>query len=522
MELRSYREKLRLLIDRSRILHGWVTPRRVALVLFGLALSAWLVALVLNTSPVAGGADSSGYMNNARLLLEGRVEGVIRPIPELPESAIPLRDNWPLGFRVDTATETLEPTYPIGFPLVLAPFQAVFGGRTGTWIVLILIGLAGPILTYLLARESGLSVEWSAFSGIALATSALFQMQAYSPMSDGITLAMATAALLLLLRFDRSPWIGIGLGFTLALAVLTRPANILLFVPVGLFLLMKPRRLRQAWTIALGGFPGAVFQVWLNLKLYGQVLTTSYGDFSVYFKWEYVLPSLRFFAHHGLVQVTPMVLLGLLAVPLALRRNHARLLPLAALAICYILFYATYFHSTLHWWSLRFILPIFPAVIILGAHAWQHVLPRFGKASIWQHTVSWLPIVFILLAIEFGGRTSKTYLVHYIYRDDACYPDSAAWLAEHTSEDDVLICMQTSGCYFYYLPNPIVRWDLLNKERWKTRVAPVLTAERRVFAALYTYEKNDGVLQTHIPGPWVHRVDIGQVSIYEWDRGSTP
>lgn len=102
----------------------WSSPPAVAGVLLGLVLILWLLSLLARTSPIAGGADSSGYLNNARLLLEGRVEGEFRRLPELPESTLPSGIYDPLGFRSDPTTGTLEPTYPFGFPLVLVPFQA--------------------------------------------------------------------------------------------------------------------------------------------------------------------------------------------------------------------------------------------------------------------------------------------------------------------------------------------------------------------------------------------------------------
>lgn len=499
----------------------WSSPPAVAGVLLGLVLILWLLSLLARTSPIAGGADSSGYLNNARLLLEGRVEGEFRRLPELPESTLPSGIYDPLGFRSDPTTGTLEPTYPFGFPLVLVPFQALFGAETGTWILLVLLGLAGPLLTYCLARETGLSIEWSAFSAIALVACPLFQMQAYVPMTDVATLVLATGALLLLLRFDRNPWHGVLLGLVLALAVLTRPANVLFFLPVAVFLLLEPRRLSWSWTIAAGGLPGAFLQVWLNLRIYGEALTTSYGDFSSLFRLGTVVPSLGFFAFHGFILVTPMAVLGFLASPLAIRRNTGQLLPLLALALSFIFFYATYFHASEYWWSLRFILPVFPAVIILGAHAWQHVLPGRGADSGWSRTARWLPILFVGVALLVGRRTTWAYGVHRLHHYEANYPDSATWLAAHTSPEDVIVCMQTSGSLFHYLPNPIIRWDAMDPERWRTTVAPALLAERRVLASLFPFEQEQNVLENRVPGTWVRLKEIGQVSIYELSPGTS-
>ncbi|MEZ5277833.1 MAG: glycosyltransferase family 39 protein [Opitutaceae bacterium] len=502
--------------------------RRATFVLFGLTLAAWTVALFLNASPVAGGADSSGYMNNARLLLQGRLQGDLRPIPEVPENAVPLNGFAPLGFRADPDSLNLVPTYPIGFPLLLAPFQAVFASRGGTLAVLVLLGLAAPLLTWKLARRTGLPAEWAAFCAICLTTSAVFQMHAYLPMTDVETLVVATSALIVLLRFDRSPWNGVFLGALLAFGVLSRPANILLFLPVVVYLLQNPRRLIQSWTIVLGGLPGAVFQIWINLRLYDRALTTGYGDFRAFFELERIPPALGFFFHQGLTLITPMALFGFLASPFVIRRNLPILLAPAVLVLSYLLFYSSYYFASEYWWSLRFILPVFPAVIILGSHVWSQLQEQgqrllsspAAKGPDTLHpgplALKWVPFGLSIIAILIGHQTSRNLFVHQFHLEEAQYADSAAWLAEHTDPGDVILCMQTSGSVFNELPNPILRWDMMDPERWQAEIAPALTRERRVFATLFPFERDENaVLVKRVPGNWIHRADFGRVSIFE-------
>jgi hypothetical protein len=492
------------------------SPRKVATGLLVAVLLVWGVALVSFTIDAAGGADSSGYMNNARLLLEGRIQDDSRMLPEIQENTFNIRGYAPLGFHIDPETQRLIPGYWFGFPLVLAPFQAVFGAAFGTRLVLILIGLAGPIVTFLLARESNLSLEWAVFCGVTVATSTLFQIQAFFPMSDVLTLVIACLVLLFLYRMDRDTWSGYLLGVCLALGVLTRPANILFFVPVGLHLMVQPRRLRQSWKIILGGLPGAAFQSWVNLSLYDKILTTSYGDFSSLFKAEYFLPTLLFFMLNGLILVTPMALIGFLGSPTVIGSNRFRLLPLFAQAVSFICFYAFYFHSSEVWWTLRFILPVFPAVIILAAHFWSRLLPRIRNSDMWSHVTRWAPIGFAVAAIIVGQLFSNEKRIYSIHTWENGYREAAEWLGERTEETDVVLCMQVSGAFFYYLPNPIIRWDYLKPEVWESEVAPSLLQNRRVFAALFPFEVLDrDVFETRIPGDWKLIKEIMHVSIYE-------
>ena len=491
------------------------SPRNVAVGLLVFVLLLWGVALIRFSIDVAGGADSSGYMNNARLLLEGRVQDDSRTLPEIREDLFHFRGYAPLGFHIDPETKMLIPGYPFGFPLVLAPFHAAFGDAAGTRIVLLLIGLAGPILTLLLARESGLSLEWATLCAVTLATSALYQVQAYFPMTDTFTLVIACLVLLFLYRLDRGPWSGYLLGACLALGVLTRPANILLFVPVGLYLMAQPGRLRHSWKIILGGLPGAAFQIWVNLTLYHKAFTTSYGDFSSLFKAEYFFPTLLFFALNGLFLVTPMALVGFLGSPVMIGSNRFRLLPLFAQALSFIGFYAFYFHSSEVWWTLRFILPVFPAVIILGAHFWSRLLPRIRNSDGWSQVTRWTPIAFSVVAILIGYQYGDKKSIHSLYTVENGYREAAEWLGERTEETDVVVCMQVSGAFFYYLPNPIIRWDYLKPDLWESEIAPGLLQNRRVFAVLYPFELERDLFRTRMPGDWKMIKKIKHVSIYE-------
>jgi len=492
-----------------------VSSRKVASGLLVAVLLVWGIALVSFTIDAAGGADSSGYLNNARLLLEGRIQDDSRMLPEIQENTFNIRGYAPLGFHIDPETHRLIPGYSFGFPLVLAPFQAIFGTAFGTRILLILIGLAGPIVTFLLARESNLSLEWAVFCAVTVATSTLFQIQAYFPMTDAFTLVVTCLVLLFLYRLDRDAWSGFLLGACLALGVLTRPANILLFVPVGLYMAAQPRCLRHSWKVILGGLPGAAFQIWVNLELYHKALTTSYGDFSGLFKAEYFFPTLLFFALNGLILVTPMALVGFLGSPTVIRSDRFRLLPLFAQAVSFIAFYAFYFHSSEVWWSLRFILPAFPAIIILGAHFWSRWLPRIRFPDTWSRVTQWTPIAFSIAAILIGHLYGKEKSIHSIYAWERGYREAAYWIDERTEETDVVVCMQVSGAFFYYLPNPIIRWDYMKPDVWASEIAPSLLQNRRVLAALYPFEQERNVLTTRIPGEWKLIKEIMHVSIYE-------
>lgn len=62
------------------------TPAQKSLwfrVLAGGALDGYIVFLAPKTTAVAGGSDSSGYLNSARLLAAGRLQAELRLPPEM-------------------------------------------------------------------------------------------------------------------------------------------------------------------------------------------------------------------------------------------------------------------------------------------------------------------------------------------------------------------------------------------------------------------------------------------------------
>src|SRR5439155_24464758 len=85
--------------------------------------------LYRHLSWAAGGADSSGYLNEARLMAAGKIS---LPIELL--STLRLDNNWghvfaPLGFRQSVRDpRVMVPLYPPGLPAHFA-----IAGRMGGW-----------------------------------------------------------------------------------------------------------------------------------------------------------------------------------------------------------------------------------------------------------------------------------------------------------------------------------------------------------------------------------------------------
>ena len=89
------------------------------------AAGIWTLAVGIAFGTFAsGGADSYGYVGQARLLAHGRLTDTI---PVSADFTWPNVDYTftPLGFTKGTRPGVIAPIYPPGFPLLLAPFSAL-------------------------------------------------------------------------------------------------------------------------------------------------------------------------------------------------------------------------------------------------------------------------------------------------------------------------------------------------------------------------------------------------------------
>ena len=122
---------------------------RVAVV----AAALWAVAAGIGFGTFAnGGADSYGYVGQARLLAHGRLTD---SIPVSREYQWPDVDYTltPLGFTKGRHSGEISPMYPPGLPLLLAPFSAL--SENSIYIVVPLFGGFLIWLTYRLGVLSG-------------------------------------------------------------------------------------------------------------------------------------------------------------------------------------------------------------------------------------------------------------------------------------------------------------------------------------------------------------------------------
>ena len=334
-------------------------PRRAAAAAVILAVAVYAAVLITHVGAIAGGSDSSGYMNHARLLASGSLHVQPRTIPGLPRlSGVP-KLYVPLGFRPAWNGDGLVPTYPVGFSLVILALRPLAGWRHAGDLAIVLHSLGGLAATYALGRILGLGRRWAGLGVAILALSPLYLFMSLQAMSDVPSLLWTTLAVLAALKSRETPSWGVAAGAAMAVDVLLRPTNVLALAPLAVALGLAPRR----WLLlALGGLPGAVFFFAHSLTAYGSLAATGYGDTSAYFGARFVPGTLLHYARWLPVLFTPLVALNL-GLPWIQRESPRTRWLLGMWILAFAGLYATYTCTHETWWYLRFLLPAAPALV---------------------------------------------------------------------------------------------------------------------------------------------------------------
>ena len=330
--------------------------RRSTVVLMGLGLLIYALFISFNMGAVAGGSDSSGYLNNARLLSRGRVATGYREIPGLPAGKMPGYTYVPLGFR-PAGPNKMVPTYPIGLPLLIDVVASVVGVDAAPSWTISIHAIAGVVLMFLLCYACGLGVGWAALGALLLGVCPVYVSYSVQMMSDVPATTWSLAAVLLAWLSRRAGRLSLAAGVALGVAVLVRPSNLMLVLPAAVALGANWRR----WLgFVAGGLPLALLYMTYNYSAYGHVFASGYGRIDPLLRWEYFPVSLAHYAKWMPILLTPFGLLAL-GLPLCVRRFPRWTILLAAWGLPIVGFYAFYFHTHEIWWYLRFVLPAFPA-----------------------------------------------------------------------------------------------------------------------------------------------------------------
>jgi hypothetical protein len=408
---------------------------------------------------VAGGADSYGYVSQAGLWRQGLPivhQSVVRPSP-WPMAA----DTWaPLGYRPSPKLrDAIVPVYAPGLPLLMALMQGI-AGACGAFLVVPLCGALTIWLTFTLGRRLFDAPAVALWGAALVATSPVFLYQLMNAMSDvPMTAAWTLALMLAVIRWPLAS------GLAMSVAIAIRPNLAPLAVVLAAWIAITdgtPGRLRLGGVIRfmIGVVPSVVGIGWLNAHLYGSPLTSGYGATSDFYSLGFLPTNVRQFTTWLIDAETPVVAFAALYF-LAPRLFPAPRIPFARLLLggstAIVLFSYLFYRPFDAWWYLRFLLPMWPIMMLLTAASLDAIVRRWLRPA--------YPLVIATAAAWLAWHGVHTAADRYAFdlgRGERRYVDVARFIAEHTDPGAVVLSLQHSGSLRLYSGRLTLRYDILD------------------------------------------------------------
>jgi len=464
--------------DARAVRHHRLTSVFVALV------AAAVAAIGISRGTFAAAdTDPYGYLSEADAMASGSLRLDQRSLQGMPWPDADATLSPP-GWQPATITGFIVPVYSPGLPLVMAVFQRV-AGRTAVFYVVPLLGalavwMTGRLGTRLYGPVTG------AIAAVLLATSPIFVRSVVQPVSDVPAAAWWAASLALAVQGSSVGSLGSGLAASMA--ILTRPNLVPLAAIVGLFSLWPTGAQSPGSTqssllrfcfYAAGAVPGCLVVAAMNHYLNGSALQSGYGSLRELYAWANVGPNLDRYPRWLLQTQTPFIYLGLFAPAhfattgnrLRWQPTYVHLLRIFSLAVFLsYLFYSAFGRE--EWVYLRFLLPGFPALLVLSTGFAVEMLRRVTAST---------PIrLVVLLALCAGLATwqarmaiaSGAFATRFSERR---YVDVGRYVALGMPRESAFVSGLHAGTIRYYANRLTVRYDLLSP-RWLDQAMVALAA----------------------------------------------
>jgi len=417
---------------------------------------------------VAGGADSYGYVSQAGYWQRGGVaiqEDIIR---SSPWPGAPL--TWsPIGYRPSPQRpDAIVPLYAPGLPLLMALAQLI-AGFCGAFFVVPVCGALTIWLTYRLGCRVFEAPGVALWAAALVAASPVFLYQLMNAMSDVPVTAAWTLALVLTLA--RRPLLaGLALSATIAIRPNLAPLAGVAFAWTALSEARESGRRAASsaslW-LALGAAVSVIGIAVFNARVYESPLTSGYGTTSDLYSLHFFWTNVRQFAAWMADVETPVVALAVLffMAPGGMPSSKAafpRLLLGGSLLV--VLLSYLFYQPFDVWWYLRFLLPMWPVMMLLTAAALETICRRWLRPA-YPFAVA---AAAALLAWH-GVRVAVDRSAFDLGLSERRYVDVARFIASHTEPDAVILSVQHSGSLRLYADRLTLRYDALDP-LWLDRV----------------------------------------------------
>jgi hypothetical protein len=449
-------------------LDTWITSRAHALV-STIAVLAAAATLVFNCFS-ATGADASGYLSHAAMLLSGSLH-YQEPLASIAHWTDGEATLAPLGWRA-VGGGLQVPTYAIGLPLLLAPFHLAGGAAVASLVVPVSF-LVAILATGALAHRIAGGVA-AIVAATWLATSPVALVESMQIMSDvPVTAAWMLCWLLLLEKRAAAA------GLVAALALLIRPNLAPVAVIPALFALNAGRRSALMFSVPVAA--AATLVGFLQCQWFGSPFRSGYGSATEIYALANVAPNAALYSRWLIETQGPW----LFAAPAALSFKASRkvLLWLFAFAAAVNAAYLAYAQFEV-WTYLRFLLPALAIGMIATAAlvAWMHRrVPAVARPVL-------LGVVLVgLVATNIAAARS-----HDVFRfaeRNARARTVGERLLTMLPVNSAIVSGEQSGAMRYYTGRTIVRWDLMDDNAMREAVDRLTVNGYQVWVVLDDWEE---------------------------------
>jgi len=392
----------------------------------------------------------------------------------------------------------------------------VFGWTTAPFFISPIAALLCLELVYLIARQLALSRLASVAATTMVALCPFFVMQAIQPMSDivGMFWCLAAVAAALATRRGGTLW-ALAAGFAFGIAVLVRPANLVVLAAVLLALRWRRWNLPA---LLLGAVPPFLFLTRYDTAVHGAWHRTGYevAGLRDAFSTRPFLRRLAYYAEWTIRTMSPLVAGGALSAAADRKLPRIDRLLLFCWPAAYFAFYA--FHDPYDsWWYLRYLLPGVPAIAIASVVAWRDFVAhplRGGRARL--AAVLSVAVLAIVLFVETRAIRARDVLSTGV--GQKAYLTASHWAQRYVPDTGLVLSHEMSGALAFYSDRLPVRWDWLEPARFAVVEARARAQGYSWYALLMPQELESA--RRAAPGTWtlLSRVPGSDITLWRVDR----
>jgi hypothetical protein len=476
-----------------------------------IALTAYSVFLFWNLPYSLGGPDTSGYMNEARMIAHGRTTLNIDLVRTMR-----LDDSWlefftPSGFAPSPGGR-MHPTYPPGLPVHLAIAGLLGGWQRAPFLINPLAAVGSLALLFLIARTLGLTLPFAAAAPITLAFVPALLWHAVQPASDVFAMFWALAVMLGCFKASERPFWSYCAGLAFAIGVSVRPTSLLLALACAFAMRFRPKHLVR---FAIGAIPPAVALMWWNAIQYGSSLRTGYGNVLGNLSWDGVVFAGPQYVHFLVAMLSPVVFPGGLLLLFDRRADSWTRWALISWFVPFFAFYCFYGFFD-GWWCMRFLLPAIPALILAALIVVRDL--RLATLRFQNLAVSSVAAALVVLMCVTPFRSSASLGVFQIMRHlEEGYPKYVQWAEGYLPKRSIVLASVLGGAFLYYANRDIARLDGLDDDHFQQLRAYAGNAGLPWYAVVGDFEIDQPTLEKRFRGKWTMIARLDTVAIYRLD-----